>query len=180
MTSTHFETKLFNIGSWTILLLPQDVSARLPSRGQVMVEGTVNGAPFRTPLEPDGRGSHWLKVDEALQKASGAKEGDTVTGTVESVADWPEPELPKEWQAALDANPDVLALWQRVTPMARWEWLRWINSTNNPETYRRHIEVSCSKLRSGLRRPCCFNRAACCVPEVSKGGALNVLAGMKL
>lgn len=32
--------------SWTFLPLPKEASAKLPSRGQVTVEGTFNGAPF--------------------------------------------------------------------------------------------------------------------------------------
>ncbi|GMU37644.1 MAG: YdeI/OmpD-associated family protein [Phycisphaerae bacterium] len=55
--------------SWTFLTLPRDASAKLPSRGQVTVEGTINGHPFQATLEPDGQGGHWLKVDRSLFKA---------------------------------------------------------------------------------------------------------------
>jgi hypothetical protein len=41
--------------------LPKRASAKLPSRGQVSVEGTINGAAFAATLEPDGKGGHWLK-----------------------------------------------------------------------------------------------------------------------
>ena len=50
-----FETELYKINSWTILRLPEDASAKLPSRGMTMVSGTMNGVPFKTMLEPDGR-----------------------------------------------------------------------------------------------------------------------------
>jgi hypothetical protein len=172
MASITFDTQLFTVNSWTILRLPLAASAQLPSRGQVMVKGTVNDFDFQMPLEPDGYGSHWLRVDNDMQKAAGVAAGDSVAVTIEPTKDWPEPPIPADWQAVLDADPHVLILWRRVTPMARWEWLRWIACTNNPETRKRHIEVSCSKLLAGERRPCCFNRNACCVPEVSKGGAL--------
>jgi hypothetical protein len=56
--------------------------------------------------------------------------------------------------------------------MARWEWIRWIGATNNTETRQRRIEVALSKLSHGERRPCCFNRSMCCIPEVSQNGAL--------
>src|SRR5688572_3419715 len=46
--------------SWTFLNLPKEASAKLPSRGQTTVEGTLDGFPFRATLEPDGRGGHWL------------------------------------------------------------------------------------------------------------------------
>jgi hypothetical protein len=49
------EARLFKIGSWTILRLPESASAKLPSRGRVMIEGTIKGFGFQTPLEPDGK-----------------------------------------------------------------------------------------------------------------------------
>ena len=36
-----------------------------------MVEGTINGFPFRAVLEPNGNGSHWLRLSKALQDAAG-------------------------------------------------------------------------------------------------------------
>lgn len=49
--------------AWAFLVL---ASGKLPTRSQVAVEGTFAGAPFRATLEPDGQGSHWLKVEKAL------------------------------------------------------------------------------------------------------------------
>ncbi|HEU4914862.1 MAG TPA: YdeI/OmpD-associated family protein [Candidatus Saccharimonadales bacterium] len=170
----HFKTELFDIGSWTILKLPQEVSSQLPSRGQTMVKGTVNGFDFQVPLEPDGNGSHWFRVDKQMQRAIRAGAGDTVSLAIESTKEWPEPKVPEDLQVALDADTEANALWRRITPMARHEWIRWIKSTAQPETRKRRIEVSCSKLRDGERRPCCFNRNMCCVPQVCKNGVLLV------
>ena len=58
--------------------------------------------------------------------------------------------------------------------MARWEWVRWINATRNLATRERRVEVAVSKLRSGKRRPCCFDLASCTDPELSKNGMLPV------
>jgi hypothetical protein len=54
--------------------------------------------------------------------------------------------------------------------------VRWINATKNPEARRRRVEVGISKLRSGKRRPCCFNLAACTDPDLSKNGKLVEVA----
>jgi hypothetical protein len=69
-----------------------------------------------------------------------------------------------------------LGLWKRITPMARWEWVRWVNATQNPDTRKGRVEASISKMKSGKRRPCCFNLAACTDPNLSKNGRLIKLA----
>src|SRR6266478_5633672 len=84
-STIRFSAKLFppkateQIGSWTLLTLPKNASAKLPSRGMTMVEGTINGFPFRAALEPDGKGSHWLRVNKAMHDAAGADAGGTIT-----------------------------------------------------------------------------------------------------
>jgi hypothetical protein len=172
MTTIRFETTPLKIGDWTILRLPKSASARLPSRGMALVEGTINGVPSKIVLEPDGKGSHWFRADSGLRKAAGIGAGDAVTVTVEPSKEWPEPEVPTDLKKALASDPQAKALWVKITPMARWDWLRWIRATNYQETRNRRIEVALSKLKAGERRPCCFNRNMCTEPEVSKNGIL--------
>jgi uncharacterized protein YdeI (YjbR/CyaY-like superfamily) len=119
---------------------------------------------------------HYFKVDSKLLKAGGAKAGDTVALTISATKDWPEPDVPAEWHKALAASPKARALWQQTTPMARWEWIRWARATSNPETYQRRVKVGISKLESGKRRPCCWNRNLSTEPDVSKNGVLLELS----
>jgi hypothetical protein len=168
----RFEADMRKIGRWAILTLPGDASAKLPSRGQVAVKGRMNGHAFQAVLEPDGRRGHWLKVDTKLRRALGVSEGETLALEVEPIKDWPEPDIPQDFQTALAEAPDISELWEDITPMARWEWVRWINATKNPETRKRRVQVGISKLRSGKRRPCCFDLAACTDPDLSKNGTL--------
>jgi len=169
MSRINFDVKPFKIGNLTIIQLPRDVSAKLPSRGMALISGTLNGSPFKAVLEPDGKGSHWLKADKTLPAF---KSGETVKMSVEPSKDWPEPEVPADLTKAIKASAKASDMWAMITPMARWDWLRWIRSTKNPETYKKHIEVAISKMEHGERRPCCFNRNVCTVMEVSKNGAL--------
>lgn len=161
------------IDTTTILRLPARASAELPSRGQVAVRGTINGHEFQTVLEPDGSFGHWVRIDRALQQATGLSAGDQVTLTIEPTGDWPEPTVPPDLMTALNAAAEeIRAMWTDITPMARWEWVRWVNATNNADTRKRRVEVSIAKMHSGKRRPCCFNLAACTDPRVSKNGKL--------
>lgn len=172
MSTIRFEAKLFKIGSWTLLRLPKSASAKLPSRGMTMVGGTINDFRFQAALEPDGKGSHWFKLDKTMRKAVGADVGDTAMLAIEPVKEWPEPNIPADLKNALAVVPQAHALWMDITPMARWDWIRWISSTKQSETRKRRIEVALSKLKAGDRRPCCFNRTVCTEPYVSNNGVL--------
>ena len=169
----RFDATLSAIGTSTVLRLPETASKNLPSRGQVAVRGTINGAGFQTVLEPDGNSGHWMRVDDTLQLAAGISTGDTAELGIEVTRDWPEPGVPPDLAAALAAAPrKIQDLWNQITPMARWEWVRWVNATKNPDTRRRRVDVSISKMTSGKRRPCCFNLSACTDPDLSKNGRL--------
>jgi hypothetical protein len=156
-----------------VLRLPDTASKDLPSRGQVAVHGTINGVEFQTVLEPDGNSGHWMRVDDTLQRLAGISPGDSATLAIEVTKDWPEPSVPRDLATALAAAPkQIQALWNEITPMARWEWVRWVNSTKNPDTRGRRVDVSISKMEGGKRRPCCFNLSACTDPDLSKNGRL--------
>ena len=167
MSQIRFEVKLFKIGSWTILHLPKSESQKLPSRALTMVEGTINGFQFEAALEPDGKGSHWLRIDKTMQQATKATAGNTVTLEIEPTKEWIEPQVPADLKKALLSAPKAHTLWNNITPNARWDWIRWIRVTKQAKTRRRRIEIALSKLTSGTRRPCCFNRNLCTQPYVS-------------
>lgn len=172
MSQIRFETKLFKINSWTIFLLPEEASRNLPSRGMTMVKGTINGAPFKTVLEPDGRGSHWFKVDSVLQKEAHAKAGDTVNVELAPSKEWINPEVPSDMKKAIVENKEIHKLWNDITPIARWDWVRWVRAVKTEETRKKHVEVMLSKLGKGMRRPCCFNRNLCSEPDASHNWVL--------
>ena len=173
MPTIRFDTTLDTIDEWTIVRLPEKASEKLPSRGQVAVQGTINGHGFQTVLEPDGDSGHWMRIDEEQQQTVALSAGDTVTLEIEPLKDWPEPNVPEDFETALAAaSQKIQDIWKDITPMARWEWVRWVNATRNPDTRKRRVEVSISKMKSGKRRPCCFNLAACTDPYLSRNGRL--------
>ena len=171
--AVRFDAALSAIGLSIVVQLPDRASKALPSRGQVAVRGTINGVGFQTVLEPDGNSGHWMRVDDTLQHAAGIGAGDTAALDIEVTRDWPEPSVPRDLAAALAGAPQKIQnLWNEITPMARWEWVRWVNATKNPDTRTRRVEVSISKMQGGKRRPCCFNLSACTDPDLSKNGRL--------
>jgi hypothetical protein len=145
--------------TWTFLVLPASASSKLPTRSMVTVDGTLNGAAFQATLEPDGAGSHWFKVEQALREAAGVAAGDSVALEIAPVAKEPEPKVPDDLRAALAANAAANATWADITPVARRDWIHWITSGKKAETRLKRIDVACDKLACGNRRACCFDRS---------------------
>ena len=109
------------------------------------------------------------RVDGSMKRTAGIKAGDTAIVAIEATKDWPEPDVPRELKAGLDAAPQkIKRLWREITPMARWEWVRWVNATRTAATRDRRVAVTISKMNSGKRRPCCFDLSACTDPDLSK------------
>ena len=171
MSKIYFETELYTINLCRILRFPNHASAELPSRGMVMIRGTMNDIYFETALEPDGAGSHWFSVSDSLSKITEADVGDTVSLIVEPMQIWLEPEVPLDLKETL-ITANLLNEWNKITTRARWEWIRWVRFTNYAATRQKRIETACTLLKSGKSRPCCFDQSRCTDTSVSKNGVL--------
>ena len=172
-TAIHFTATPLIVRSHMLIRLPEVASNQLPSRGQVAVIGAIDTHEFQTVLEPDGYWGHFMKISKDLQKHAAITAGTTVTLKLTPSKEWPEPTVPKDFAVALAAaSQKVKDKWHDITPMARWEWIRWVNATGNTDTRAMRIKKSISKLDGKHRRPCCFNLAACTVPELSRNGRL--------
>lgn len=65
-------------------------------------------------------------------------------------------DLPTDLAAALARDGQALLTWQDITPLARNEWICWIESATQAETRQKRVEWGRSNLRDGKRRPCCW------------------------
>jgi uncharacterized protein YdeI (YjbR/CyaY-like superfamily) len=64
--------------------------------------------------------------------------------------------MPADLRKAIVAVPKVHALWDDITPLARNEWICWVISGKRAETRDIRIAKAISKMKSGMRRPCCW------------------------
>lgn len=64
--------------------------------------------------------------------------------------------LPADFKKAIKADKKVAALWDSITPLARNEWICWVTSGKKAETRQIRIKKGLSKMRGGMRRPCCW------------------------
>jgi uncharacterized protein YdeI (YjbR/CyaY-like superfamily) len=64
--------------------------------------------------------------------------------------------MPMDLQEAILAEPTVQALWEDITPLARNEWICWVDSAKQATTRDRRVKVGIDKMLTGMRRPCCW------------------------
>jgi len=65
-------------------------------------------------------------------------------------------ELPADLRKALVANPVALAAWNDITPLARNEFICWVEDAKQQMTRERRIRRTKEELEEGKRRPCCW------------------------
>jgi uncharacterized protein YdeI (YjbR/CyaY-like superfamily) len=65
-------------------------------------------------------------------------------------------ELPPDLREALSANATALAAWTDITPLARNEFICWVEDAKQDKTRQRRIRRTQEELEEGKRRPCCW------------------------
>ena len=74
--------------------------------------------------------------------------------------------LPADLRKTLASDPKMLAIWEDITPLARNEWICWVEDAKQADTRKIRIQKAKSKMFSGMRRPCCW---AGCIHRVRNG-----------
>ncbi len=64
--------------------------------------------------------------------------------------------LPVDLEKAIRSLSVVQNLWEDITPLARNEWICWVTSGKLAETRNIRIKKAISKMKGGMRRPCCW------------------------
>ena len=65
-------------------------------------------------------------------------------------------ELPTDLRKALIANATALDAWQDITPLARNEFICWVEDAKQGTTRERRIRRTQEELEEGQSRPCCW------------------------
>lgn len=144
-------------GDWAFAILPKAVSEQLPRRGRTSVDCVLLEQRFRVTLEPDGKLSHWIRIPAEVLQAAGIEAGSTQSFQITPAPEEPEPDVPTDLQAALDASPESRSTWDATTTLARVDWIHWIESAKQARTREKRIRSACDQLASGKRRVCCFD-----------------------
>jgi uncharacterized protein YdeI (YjbR/CyaY-like superfamily) len=77
--------------------------------------------------------------------------------------------LPADLRQALVKNPTALGAWNDITPLARNEFICWVEDAKQEKTRDRRIRRTQEELEDGMRRPCCWPG---CAHRVRNGKAV--------
>ncbi|MGA8047718.1 MAG: YdeI/OmpD-associated family protein [Dermatophilaceae bacterium] len=64
--------------------------------------------------------------------------------------------LPSDLAAELTAHGVALTAWHDITPLARNEFICWVEDAKQDATRDRRIRRTREELEDGMRRPCCW------------------------
>jgi len=97
-------------------------------------------------------------IKEATAKRAAPKPNLLAGGNsqVKQIASGVMHEVPADLQHVLTSDPDLLAKWNRLTPIQRNEWICWVTIVKKPETRDKHIDRMSSEVKAGKRQPCCW------------------------
>jgi hypothetical protein len=65
-------------------------------------------------------------------------------------------EITEDIKKVLLSNPSVLEKWNKLTPLARNEWICWVTIVKKQETRDQHLVRLCEDILGGHKRPCCW------------------------
>lgn len=74
-------------------------------------------------------------------------------------------ELPKDMIDALIETNEITKIWESLTPIARNEFICWVEDAKQEKTRARRIRRTVEELADGQRRPCCW---AGCIHRTDK------------
>ena len=131
--------------------VPPDVVASLGSGKQPLVKVTINGFTYRSAIAVMG-GVSMVGVSAENRAGAGVKGGDEVDVDIELDTEPRTVIVPPELAAALDADPEAKATFEKLSPSNKGWHVSQVTGTNNPETRQRRIEKQIAALHAGKPR----------------------------
>ncbi len=65
-------------------------------------------------------------------------------------------DVPDDLRKALLSLPELIGKWNKLTPLARNEWICWTTIVKQEKTRKAHIKRLCEEILEGKKRPCCW------------------------
>jgi hypothetical protein len=148
----RFTTQLQPRGNASAVVLDDDQVAVVGEGAKRFpVVATVNGYTWRTSVTRM-KGEFLLGLSREVRDGTGAQIGDEVEVALELDQAPREVEVPEALAAALAADPDASATFERLAFTHRKEYARWVAEAKRDETRQRRVEQAVEMIRSGQTR----------------------------
>ncbi len=131
---------------------PYDVKESFGTRGQVKINATFDGVPYRGSLANMGSG-HIVILRKDVKAQVGKGHGDTVRVTIQKDTQERIVEVPQELQDAFKTAPEAKTFYDSLSYTNRKEYARWLSSAKREETKKRRLSKTLDMLNSGIKHP---------------------------
>ena len=139
-------------GGGAYVLFPYDVEKEFGTKGQVPIQATIDGVPYRGSLAKYGYPQHMLGVAKAIREEIGKTPGDVIEVELWKDEEERTVEVPAEFQKRLKKE-GLLPFFEKLSYTHRKEYCRWITEAKKEETRLRRLEKSVELLRKGIKTP---------------------------
>lgn len=137
--------------SWLYVILPFDAIALWGTKGALKVKGTLNQAPFRSSIFPNGDGAHHIMMNKQLLEAAKAGLGDTVAFVMEPDTEERDYPMPADMAKAVGSSKKAAATWESFPPSARKLYVEWVEGAKQEATRVSRIAKAKVLLAEGKR-----------------------------
>ncbi len=146
----EFEAEVLGEGGGTWVDVPLDLKQTYGKGNLVPIVAMFNGTvPYRGILAMMGGAHPMLLVRSDVRAQLGVQVGDRVNVRIELDTAPRVVELPEDVAAAVNANSEAMAGWEKMSPGHRRDFVRWIEDAKRPETRQRRLEETVRKLAAG-------------------------------
>jgi len=131
---------------------PYDVEAEFGTKGNVPVQATLDGEPYRGSLMNCGMAHHTLGVLKGVRAKIGKGPGDTIDVVVWKDDGVRTVEVPAEFERLLKKE----KLWdgfEKLSYTHRKEYVRWITEAKKEETRAARLTKAIAMLHKGVKTP---------------------------
>lgn len=132
---------------WVIIRVPFQVAKVWGKKGQLRVQGEINGFAFGSTLFPTRKGEHFLIVNKKMQAGGKTAPGLTAKFRLQpDTAPRKALEQPKELLRELGQSKRLLKFYESFTPSRKHEIAKWIGQVKSQEARQRRSQQLAERL----------------------------------
>jgi antitoxin component of MazEF toxin-antitoxin module len=144
-----FHTTILQDGNNTGISVPPEIVEALGAGKRPKIVVTLNGGyTYRNSIAPMG-GAYMISVSKAVRESAGVKGGDEVDVDIELDTAPREVTVPPDLQAALDADAEAKAFFEKLSYSNKLRHVLAIEDAKSPETRQKRIAKSVALFHEG-------------------------------